>query len=163
MDTFDQGRYTPEDYARKQLAKQQKEFKRDYKTKQYFKDNFKDKTDAQISDIMDRAATFNSNGIKDLDRIKDAIKLEDGLRDRARQIQGGGEPTQEQLTMAHNEALTLAKIRTDLGESGFNDYKKVRSRKSALTEQLVNNGMTREAAQQRTDDSFNFMESTLNT
>lgn len=162
-DTFDQGRYTPEEYARKKLAKQEKQFKRDYETKQYFKDNFKDKTDSQIDDIMDRAARFNSNGIKDLDRIKDAIKLEDGLRDRARQIQGGGEPTQEQITMAHNEALTLAKIRTDLGESGFNDYKKVNSRKSALTEQLVNNGMTRELAQQRTEDSFNFMESTLNT
>ena len=163
VNTFNEGRYTRDELAEKQLKKHEKEFKSSYENRQYFKNNFKDKTDRQIDTIMDRAAVFSRNGLRDLDRIKDAIKLEDGLMENARQANGGTEPTEELKTMAHNQALTLAKIRADLGEAGFNDYKRVESRKAALKRQLTNNGLDEATAEKRTNDSFDFMEKTLNT
>ncbi len=158
VSAFREGFYTPEELAQQRLDKNQQEFKNSYANRQYFKDNFRDKTDAQIDDIMERASKYNRYGIKDLDRIKDAIKLEDQM---IKNSGGENRVTTEQREAIQNKAYTMAKIRADIGAGGFADDKAVESRQKALSKQLQASGMDKAKAQNEAERVMNFMRQTI--
>lgn len=163
--TFAEGYYTPEEITKRDLDKKQKEFRNSYENRRYFRQAFQEKTEAQIDQVMDTAATFHRNGLNDLDRIKDAIKMQEELLIRQQQqniANGTGETiTDDQRTNAHNTAYTLAKVRATLGESGLDDQVKVKSRQEAIAKQLIAKGASEAQAKASAENAINFMRETI--
>ena len=158
-DAYAEGSSSREAMLERRLKRQQKDFEKNEDNIQYFRESFTDKTDKEIKeDIMKRASVYDRGGIKNLDRIKDAIKLEDEL---LKPIQDPAEK-EKARQQAQMEAMTMAKIREDLGEAGFKSTKNVRDRKASLVKQLMNNGMDEKEAIERADTTFEFMSTALN-